>query len=413
MIKESDQKQEAFAFLFLDLDLFKTVNDSLGHHIGDELLKKVGRLLENNLEDDDFVARVGGDEFILLLHNYDHASHVIETIERMQSQLSRPFQIQEHTINISSSVGVAFYPHDGKDFIRLMQCSDIAMYEAKKKGRAQYYFYTDELNQQVQKTISLEKEMSQALKNGHFELYYQPKVDMRSNRILGAEALIRWIKPDGTLIPPIEFIPLAEENGFIVELGQWILEQGVKQLYDWQQRGLDINLSINIATKQLIADSFEQEFRHLLQTYPVEPSKLDIEITEYLFFEQSQQNYQVLKNIQTLGVTVSLDDFGTGYSSLSYLKKFPINCLKIDKSFVDDYSSKQGAVFIETIVKMAKSLNMTVVAEGVETISQLEYLKQVGCDIYQGYYCSRPLPETDFYHFLDVHHTETSISQEA
>ena len=413
MIKESDKNQEAFAFLFLDLDLFKTVNDSLGHHIGDELLKKVGKLLESNVEEEDFVARVGGDEFILLLHNFDHSSHVIETIERIQNQLSRPFQIQEHIINISSSVGVAFYPHDGTDFIGLMQCSDIAMYEAKKKGRAQYYFYTDELKQQVQKTITLEKAMHEALKSGHFELYYQPKVDMSSNQILGAEALIRWIKPDGTLISPIEFIPLAEENGFIVELGQWVLEQGIKQLYDWQQRGLDINLSINIATKQLIADSFEESFKRLLQTYPIEPSRLDIEITEYLFFEQSQQNYQILKNIQALGVTVSLDDFGTGYSSLSYLKKFPINCLKIDKSFVDDYDSKQGAVFLETIVKMAKSLNMTVVAEGVETVNQLDYLKQVGCDVFQGYYCSRPLPEEDFYHFLDVHNKETGMSQKA
>ncbi|MBN2606548.1 MAG: EAL domain-containing protein [Thiotrichales bacterium] len=411
IIEESKTKERQFAFLFLDLDLFKSVNDSLGHHIGDELLKQVGKLLKRTVHRNEFVARVGGDEFILLLHRYSNVSEIIATIETIQRELSEPFHIHNHPISISSSVGVAFYPQDGQDFVGLMQCSDIAMYEAKKNGRSQYFFYTEQLNQQVQKTIKLEKEMQLALDNDEYQLFYQPKVDLISKEIIGAEALIRWVKPDGTLVPPSEFISLAEENGFIMDLGKWILEEALNQLHEWQQKGIQIRMSINVAARQFLSGDFEADFKALLVKIPVDPKFIDLEITEYLFFEQNKSNSHILQSMRDLGVTISLDDFGTGFSSLSYLKKFPIDFLKIDKSFVDDYDTEQGAVFLETIVKMAKSLRMGVVAEGVETETQVKYLEAIGCDTFQGYICSRPLPVEDFYRFLGVNHQNTCITQ--
>nr|WP_269473367.1 EAL domain-containing protein [Hydrogenovibrio marinus] len=253
--------------------------------------------------------------------------------------------------------------------------------------------------------------MQLALDNDEYQLFYQPKVDLISKEITGAEALIRWVKPDGTLIPPNEFISLAEENGFIMDLGKWILEEALTQLHEWQQRGLKIRMSINVAAKQFLSSDFEADFKALLARIPVDPKYIDLEITEYLFFEQNKSNSHILHSMRELGVTISLDDFGTGFSSLSYLKKFPIDFLKIDKSFVDDYDTEQGAVFLETIVKMAKSLRMGVVAEGVETETQVKYLEGIGCDTFQGYICSRPLPVEDFYHFLGVNLQNTCITQ--
>jgi len=399
LIADSRRTKKEFAFLFLDLDHFKDVNDALGHNIGDELLKKVASVIQEVLRSNDFVARVGGDEFVIVLHQHNSLIELTTIIKRIQERLSQTWLVQTHPIDITSSVGVAFFPKDGEDIGSLMQHADIAMYEAKNKGRAQYHFFTEELNAKVQENIALDKAMRDALKANEYELYYQPKVNLKNGKIIGAEALVRWISPTKGIIPPNVFIPLAEENGFIIELGHWILEEALKQQVQWQQQGLDTVISINIATQQLLDGLFEEKLTQLLKKYKTEPSRIDFEITEYLFMEQTEINTEKLDMVHQQGISISLDDFGTGYSSLSYLKDFPIDHLKIDKAFVDDFNNPQGAIFLETIVKMGQTLGMDIIAEGVETREQARYLKSIGCDIYQGYYCSKPLNVEKFEEF--------------
>lgn len=399
LIADSLHTNNEFAFLFLDIDHFKTVNDELGHLIGDELLKNVSSKIMAAIPSNNFVARVGGDEFVVVLHQYETLSELTHIIERVQQSINEQWVIQTNPITISSSIGIALYPKDAVTITSLMQHSSMAMTEAKKEGRAQYHFFTDGLNKQVQETIALDKAMRQALIDNEYELYYQPKTDVKSGAIVGVEALIRWISPTKGFIPPNIFIPLAEENGFIVELGDWVLREAVNQQLKWKEKGLDINIAINIATKQLLEPKFEYKLTTLLQESKVDTSKITIEITEYLFLENNKNNLQILNFIHNKGIKIALDDFGTGYSSLSYLKKFPIDILKIDKLFMDDYHTPEGAIFVETIVKMGQTLKMDIIAEGVEEKGQVEYLRIIDCASYQGYYCSRPLAVKDFERF--------------
>lgn len=399
LIADSLQTNREFAFLFLDIDHFKTVNDELGHVVGDELLKSVSSKIQKVIPYNDFVARVGGDEFVVVLHQYTSMTELTNIIERVQHIIKEQWKVKGNLINITSSIGIAFYPKDGVDITSLLQHSNMAMYEAKKNGRAQYSFFTQMLNKQVQDAIALDKAMRQALIDNEYELYYQPKTDVVTGEIVGAEALIRWISPEKGFIAPNVFIPLAEENGFIVELGDWVLEEAVRQQLRWEEQGIDIKISINVATKQLLDRNFEYKFTTLLYDTKVDVDKIEVEITEYLFLEHNRNNLHILDFIKEKGVKIALDDFGTGYSSLSYLKKFPIDILKIDKVFMDDYNTAEGSIFVDTIVKMGQTLNMTVIAEGVEEKEQVEYLKEIGCTTYQGYYCSKPLSVKDFEQF--------------
>jgi len=399
LIADSKNNKKEFAFLFLDIDHFKDVNDELGHTIGDELLKSISHIIKEAIPENDFVARVGGDEFVVILHEYKSLRELTNMVAKIQDFLTTQWVIQTHPVHISSSVGIAIYPKDAKDSDSLMQHSSMAMYEAKKNGRAQYHYFTEELNQKVKDTIALDKMMRKALEDNEYELYYQPKTDVKSGKILGVEALIRWVSPEKGIVSPNLFIPLAEENGFIVELGNWVLEEAIKQQVEWSKNGMDIIVSINVATKQLLQRSFEYKLNKVLDETMVDPSKIDIEVTEYLFLEESDNNLYTLNMIREKGLTISLDDFGTGYSSLSYLKKFPIDNLKIDKIFMDDFNTKEGAIFVDTIVKIGQTLSMNIIAEGIEQQEQLEYLKSIGCDCYQGYYCSKPLPAKEFEKF--------------
>lgn len=402
LIAASKRESKEFAMLFLDLDHFKSVNDSLGHNVGDELLQNVSNIIDDILRSNDFVARVGGDEFIIIIQDYNSLRELSHIIERIQSILSKKWVIQANPVEISSSIGIAFYPKDGEDTVTLMKNSDIAMYEAKKNGRSGYSFFTDELNSRVQDTISLEKDMKEALKNNEYELYYQPKVDIVSGRIVGAEALIRWLSPTKGMIPPNNFIPLAEENGFIVDLGKWVYETAICQQKSFQEIGIDMKISINFSPKQFISENFFEKLTSFITQNQVSPSNIDIEITENMFIDNNGTNIDILNMLSDFGLSISLDDFGTGYSSLSYLKDFPINNLKIDKSFIDSYMQEKGNIFIETIVNMGKTLNMEVIAEGVESQDQLEYLKAIGCDQYQGYYFSKPLNVKDFESLVNI-----------
>jgi len=277
-----------------------------------------------------------------------------------------------------------------------MQKADIAMFQAKREGKSRYHFYSELLNDRVQRNIYLDKAMRQAMLNDEYRLFYQPKIDLDTHDIVGAETLIRWIQPDGKIISSVEFIPLAEENGFIVELGHWVLESALKQLQIWQSQCPDFVLSINVATKQLLEEDFLDRFRELMALYEIQPKNVDLEITEYLFLEQNERNTGIIDELRQLGVSISLDDFGTGFSSLSYLKKFYVDQIKIDKAFIDDYQSESGAIFIETIIRMSESLKKHIIAEGVETEQQADYLRQAGCHYAQGFLFSKPLPLADF-----------------
>ena len=396
LIPTMQRNEKEFAFLFLDIDHFKTVNDSLGHNIGDELLKNISSIIRKTLRPSDFIARVGGDEFVIIIQEYKSYIELSNIIQRIQDHLSQTWLIQTHPINIGCSIGIAFFPKDGEDIVSLMKNADIAMYEAKKLGRNQYHFFTEELNEAVQKVITLDKHMRQALIDNEYMLYYQPKVDLSNGKILGVEALIRWKNKENGFISPNEFIPLAEENGFIKELGIWIVDEALNQYVKWRNLGIDISIAINISAKQFLDKDFEIKFIEKLEEKEINPSKINLEITEYILMDKSDYVQDILKILHNYGIKISLDDFGTGYSSLSYLKKFPIDYLKIDKAFLDDYESSSGKIFLETIVKMGQMLKMKVIAEGVEKQEQIDYLKSISCNEYQGYYFSKPLSSKDF-----------------
>ena len=396
LIADSSRQNHEFAFLFLDIDHFKSVNDSLGHNVGDILLQEVASAISKVLRVNDFVARVGGDEFVIVLHDYASLTELTYVIERIQKRIKTPWYITSHVIDITSSIGIAFYPKDGEDMVSLMQYSDIAMYAAKGNGRDQYSFFTDELNAKVLSNITLDKAMREALKNDEYTLYYQPKVDVKSGEIVGVEALVRWISPSLGFIPPNDFIPLAEENGFISELGMWIMERAFSQKLVWQKMGINIEVSINVSVHQLRQEGFENHLEILLERYDLDTSGLDFEITEYLFLGESQRNHEVLDFIRSKGITISLDDFGTGYSSLSSLKSFPIDNLKIDKVFIDDFETSEGGSFLELIVNIGHNLDLKVIAEGVETAESLVFLQSISCDVYQGYFHAKPLTVEDF-----------------
>ncbi len=396
IIADSQRNHQEFALLFLDLDHFKRVNDLLGHNVGDELLQNISLAIKSQLRLNDVVARIGGDEFVIVLTHYKGEVELIEIIERIQQKLCTPWLIQTYPINITSSIGITIYPKDGCDATTLMKNADIAMYEAKDKGRQRYYFFTEELNNKTQKYIMLNNAMKQALADNEYHLYYQPQHDINSGEIMGAEALIRWISPEKGIISPNDFIPIAENNNFIIELGYWVLEEAIKQKSLWEQQGINIEISINVAAKQLQQHDFVFKLKKLLVKYVVKPVEIVIEITEYVFLQNNDHIHKVFNEIKALGVQISLDDFGTGYSSLSYLKSFPIDILKIDKLFIDDYCTEKGAVFINTIITMAHSLQLKVIAEGVETAEQVSFLRAKQCDYFQGYFGSKPIPNKAF-----------------
>jgi diguanylate cyclase len=399
LILTSKRIKKEFAFLYLDIDHFKSINDSLGHNIGDELLQSISSLFKKILRPSDFIARIGGDEFVIIIEDYESYFDLSNVIDRIQNELTKNWTIKTHPINISCSIGVSLYPKNGETQIDLMKNADIAMYEAKKLGRNQYHFFTETLNETVQNSILLDKNMRLALKNDEYELFYQPKVELKTSEITSVEALIRWRTPTDGIINPDTFIQLAEDNNFIQELGVWIIDEAISQYVDWRKKNIDIAISINISAKQLLKSNFAEELISKLRFNQINPSKIDLEITEYIFMQNSTETNSNLDKLHDYGISISLDDFGTGYSSLSYLKKFPITYLKIDKSFLDDFNTKEGSTFVETIVKLGQTLNMKIIAEGVEKLEQVEYLKKIKCDQYQGYFCSRPLKAKDFEEF--------------
>lgn len=396
VIADSERHYREFALLFLDLDNFKSVNDSLGHDVGDELLKMVASEISDVLRSNDIVARIGGDEFVIVVTEYENTLRLTEIIERIQTRIRQPWEVLSYPIHVSSSIGIALYPKDGGSLVSLMKHADIAMYKAKENGRSQYSFYTQELNAKTQELIELSHGMKEGLRLGEYVLYYQPISDTSTGTVVGAEALIRWHHPSKGVIAPATFIPLAEQNGFIIELGSWVVQTALAQKKAWEEQGVTLGLSINVAPKQLLHANFLPHFLAQLEDTAVDPRGITIEITEYIFLDNCEKTLALFSALKSRGINIALDDFGTGYSSLSYIKAFPIDRLKIDKAFIDDYHSHDGAIFLETIVKMAQTLHLEVVAEGVETQAQRDFLKGLSCDYYQGYLCSKPLVISEF-----------------
>lgn len=379
------------AVMFLDLDRFKAVNDTLGHLVGDELLQLTSQRLRNCLREGDTLARIGGDEFMLLLPHIRTRDNAAYIAQKILAALKAPFHLSNHELYISASIGIAIYPDDGVLQETLIKHADIAMYSAKDGGRNAFRFFDANLNQSLTGRIALERDMRQALAREEFEIHYQPKVDIMSGRIIGMEALLRWRHPQRGMILPEEFIPIAEESGLIGPLSDWVLNTACSQARKWQEQALPrTSLAINLPARQIEHPDFVEQFVRVLRDHQLGGSGIGIEITESTLMRDLEGSVHKLRQLSGIGVEISIDDFGTGYSSLSYLKRLPVHCLKIDRSFVHDLDTHEnGTTLVAGIAAMAKGLRLNLVAEGVETQAQLDYLRAVGCDAYQGFLFSQ------------------------
>jgi diguanylate cyclase (GGDEF)-like protein/PAS domain S-box-containing protein len=394
----SREAQSLGAVLFLDLDRFKHINDSLGHPVGDLLLKSIALRLKESLRDIDTVARLGGDEFIILLPGLQHASDAQAVANKLLNSFAAPFQAGEHEFFMSTSIGSALFPADGADVATLIKNADAAMYRSKAKGRNRVEHYTRDLTAQASERIALEHELRRAIERDEFTLSYQPKLSLLTQRLVGAEALLRWCHPTFGDVPPERFIPLAEENGMILQIGEWVLDKACQQMHEWNQR-YDVfgPLSVNLAGAQLRQPNLVSRIERLLLQYRLLPGCLQLEITENFIMSQTEEALSVLHRLKMLGVQLAIDDFGTGYSSLSYLKRLPLDILKIDQSFVRGLpDDPHDAAIVRAIIALGRSMQLTVIAEGVETFEQQQFLADQGCEQIQGYLVSLPLRADEF-----------------
>ncbi len=386
------------AVLFLDLDRFKHINDSLGHPVGDLLLKGIAQRLKEQLRDIDTVARLGGDEFIILLPGLHRPSDAEHLANKLLDCFSAPFQAGEHEFFISASIGSSLYPRDGNDVATLVKNADAAMYRSKAKGRNRVESYTRDLTAQASERVALEHELRRAIERQELQLYYQPKISLETGSLLGAEALIRWRNPTFGDVPPEHFIPLAEDNGMILQLGDWVLERACRQMQRWTARYGDFGaLSVNLAGAQLRQPNLLARIEQLLRDNHLRPERLQLEITENFIMSQTEEALEVLHQLKRLGVQLAIDDFGTGYSSLSYLKRLPLDVLKIDQSFVRGLpDDPHDVAIVRAIIALGRSMQFTVIAEGVESLAQQEFLAAEGCEQIQGYIVSLPLAADEF-----------------
>lgn len=396
-LASAEREKKQIALLFVDLDHFKTINDSLGHSAGDALLSEVARRLQSCVRRMDTVARLGGDEFVVLLTDVT-IEGATEVARKLIYRVARPYQIENHELRVTPSLGISVFPQDGRDFESLLKHSDTAMYRAKESGRNGYQFFASEMNVAAIERLTLENSLRQGIERGEFVLHYQPQIDLASGRIVGAEALVRWRHPQLGLVPPGKFIPVAEVSGLIVMIGEWVLAEACRQNRAWQQAGLPaISVAVNISAVQFRSGRIEDNVAAVLADTGLVPELLELELTEGIVMAGAEATVETLQRISNMGVKLAIDDFGTGYSSLSYLKRFPIDRLKIDQSFVRDIVTDTDDWAISSaIISMGHSLRLKVIAEGVEHVEQLEMLRRQGCDEVQGYYFSVPLPADDF-----------------
>jgi diguanylate cyclase (GGDEF)-like protein/PAS domain S-box-containing protein len=392
------------ALLFIDLDNFKRINDSLGHHVGDLVLQATAQRLQGCVRQEDILARLGGDEFVLVLWSLAHAGEAAMVADKVLKALALPFHVNSHELHVGGSVGISMYPADGFDVETLMRAADTAMYHAKENGRGNYQFFTEALNIAIQHRLTVENQLRHALARGEFTLHYQPQVQMDSGRIIAAEALLRWNRAGHDMVAPAEFIAIAEETALIVPIGEWVLREACMQLKRWRDGGhADLTIAVNLSPRQMSQPGLPDMVQHILRAADLPAETLDLEITESVLMQPSGENMAMLKRLSEMGVQLSVDDFGTGYSSLSYLKRFPVDVLKIDQSFVRGIGRDANDMAIaDAIIGMAQGLHLEVIAEGVETAEQAAYLQAHGCRSAQGYYYSVPLSSDAFGNLLNA-----------
>ncbi|MFC0252514.1 bifunctional diguanylate cyclase/phosphodiesterase [Massilia consociata] len=404
-IAYANRSGHAMWVMLIDLDRFKFVNDSMGHKAGDVLLMTVAARLTSSLRDTDTVARLSGDEFVVILSEHSDAPLAPEIVQRVMDSVAQPVMLGTKEFFVTCSIGVAVYPSQGTPADSLIEHADIAMYRAKKLGRNNFQFYTPAMNEESMERVRIEGALRNALERNEFVLHYQPQVDLKSGRIVGMEALIRWKHPELGMVPPGRFIGIAEETGLIVQIGAWVMRTACAQNKAWQDAGLGkLRVAVNLSARQFGAADLIASLESVLQDTALDPACLEIELTESLFMSDIAPAVEILHRMKSLGVNLSIDDFGTGYSSLSYLSRFPIDVLKIDRSFVADIThDANDAAIVTSIIALAHNLKLAVIAEGVETAEQLDYLRSRGCDEMQGYFFSKPLPAAEFEALLRQH----------
>jgi diguanylate cyclase (GGDEF)-like protein len=399
------QRHQRVAILFIDLDRFKNVNDSLGHRIGDELLRMIGRRLGLALRKGDFLARLGGDEFTVLLEDLKDAEGAAEVAVKLLELIQQAYWVHGHAVHVSASIGLSMFPDDGDDPDTLLKNADVAMYRAKDAGKNVYQFFAHEMGTQQQEQMALETALRRAVKSEALELKFQPKVAIATGRIAGAEALLRWHDAILGDVPPARFIPLAEESGLIDAMGDWLLTRACREMRHWAAAGLDgMTIAINLSVRQFRDAGFPARIQKVFAETGVDPHRVEFEVTETSVLYDAESVSRVLQMQRELGVRVAIDDFGTGYSSLVHLKRLPIDTLKIDQSFIRDITTDpDDKAITAAIIALAHSLGLDVVAEGVETEEQLAFLTERGCDYYQGHYLSEPLDCAAFIEFVLRH----------
>jgi len=405
------RRNRPLAVLFLDLDHFKKINDSLGHAVGDQLLQSVSKRLLAGVRNSDTVSRQGGDEFVILLSEISHPEDAATSARKILLSLSAPHSIESHNLDIAGSIGISIYPEDGEEAETLIKNADTAMYHAKESGRNNFQFFKPEMNRQAVERQSLEGSLRHALERCEFLLHYQPKVNLSTGQITGAEALIRWQHPDRGLVSPAQFVAIAEDCGLILPIGRWVLREACRQAREWQRAGLPfMRVAINVSATEFRAKTFLEEVSTTLKETGLEACYLDLELTEGVLMHNAKSTSSVLQALKRMGVHLAVDDFGTGYSSLSYLRQFPIDVLKIDQSFVRQISEDPNdSAIVRAIIDMGKNLKLRVIAEGIETQEQLALLQTWNCSEGQGYLFSRPVPAAQFAQLLQLGVRETVV----
>ncbi len=397
-LSKARYSREPLMVLVVDIDRFKMINDSLDHRAGDTLLQQFGARLRHCVQDGDTVARLGGDQFLILMPRIGSTSAIPSIAERILEAVRRPFHIEGRELFVTASLGISLFPDDGDDVATLLQCADTAMNRAKREGRDAYMLYRPDMNARARERMKLETSLRRALERTEFLLHYQPQIDLRTEKIVGAEALLRWRRGDLAVVPPSDFISILEETGLIVTIGEWVLRTACTQLREWHEAGFaDLRIAVNLSARQFQHAALVDRVRTILKETRIPAKALLLEITESVAMERAQGSLAKLAELKELGVQIALDDFGTGYSSLAYLKRFPIDVLKIDQSFVRgvEFDAKDAALGV-TSIDLAHGLNLRVIAEGVETEGQQEFLKKHGCDEIQGFLVSRPLTPEGF-----------------
>ncbi len=403
-LKRASRTNTMVSILFLDLDHFKDVNDSLGHAVGDQLLKATSQRLLEKIRNEDTLARLGGDEFVIILNEIHDSEDVINVVEKIVTSFEAPFKLSNYEVNTTVSVGVCTFPQDGADVDSLMKAADAAMYKAKEVGRNTYEFYEAQLNQLAIRRHQLANELRQAIKNDELSLVFQPQLNIKQEKVIGAEVLLRWHHPILGHISPAEFVPIAENTGLIKDIGNWVLENACRRIAECRALGLEIRLAVNLSALQFRQVDLPESIASKLQKYRIPPRLLEVEITESMLMRDVSQAIDILERLKEMQIRIAIDDFGTGYSSLSYLRRFPLDALKIDRSFIDELvvDADDTAITL-AIISMAKSLRLEVIAEGVETKEQKQFLIKNNCDDIQGYFFAKPMAFDDFASFLKQH----------